>query len=185
MTRPTQGSTVAESTVEESTVDSVLDNQVSAQDKRALRHADSVVFRLWKGQATIEAIRDGRDTADGFDAKHILYVGAAHVADYHPGVSPEPGQRHWAGFHMEHHFNAKTRTLMDRLVVGGRVELHWVRNNTTEVVTEAGLVRDELYLHVLDRPGKTGTPARPAVYLVTFYVGYDNTARLIRLEWDR
>src|SRR5689334_16673613 len=54
---------------------------LTSQDVRAIRSADSVVFRLYNGEATIEAIRDGDKTADGFEQKHVVFVGSS-VVDY-------------------------------------------------------------------------------------------------------
>lgn len=60
--------------------------------------------------------------------------------------------------------------------VGDMIELEWLRNNATPSQEEAGLVADELRIHI--RRGKTRF-----VYIVAHQVGKDNSARMIRYPY--
>lgn len=168
-----------------STITEPLSLPVTAQDKRALRNADSIVFRLYQGQATIEANRDGKHTRDGFDAKHTIYVGGAHVTDYSREQTYVPAneQHRYSGFHMEHsaQYSDTCRTLVERLRIGGTASLRWIRNNSSPLTQEAGLVMDELFLVVNHPARETGKSPRPDVYLVDTLVSRDNSARMVKV----
>lgn len=163
---------------------------VTAQDKRALRHADSIVFRLYKGQATIEANLDAQRSPTGFEQKHLIYVGGAHVTDYSREHSyvPEKEWHRYSGFHMEHsgvRYNHPLRTLVDRLRIGGTASLHWIRGNSSPLTIEAGLVVDVLYLHITQPPMKAATkPPVTDVYMVDYSVSQDNSARMVKVDWN-
>jgi hypothetical protein len=142
-------------------------------------HADSVVFRLHKGQATIEAYKDGRNTADGFEARHNIYARAT-LRDYsadHYYVEPADLPR-FNGFVIKHsgvRFNDDLRTLIGRLGIGDTVTLAWTRGNNNENNRGIGWSRDELRLIIAKPKGKTES------YLVDVNVGPDNSARMITL----
>lgn len=111
---------------------------ITAQFKRALRHADSIVFRLYQGQATIEANRDAHRSPTGFNDKQVLHCGGPNVHDFEREHSwvPESEWHRYTGFHMEFsgiRGDQACRTLVDRLRVGGHAELHWLRGNSSEV----------------------------------------------------
>lgn len=167
------------------------DEPITTIDKRALRHADRIVFRLYQGQATIEAYLEPRNprNSTGFEQKHTIYVGGTHVSDYgktYSWVSAEDGHR-YSGFHMESssQFSPMVRTLIDRLRVGGHVALHWRRDNLNGPTRDAGIVVDDLFLHVTPPAAKTAqVPAPPDVYMVRTFVGLDNSARMIQIDWN-
>lgn len=167
------------------TTETALTLPIESAQLRALRSADSVVFRLYQGQATIEANRDARNSPDGFDAKSVIYAGGERVSDYtrtgdndgYAMGNRRNGGRGYAAFHMEHSgpkYSRDLATLISRLAVGNTVKLEWVRGNDSELTREAGIVRDELRLVIVK--GK-----REESYLVESSATLDNSARMVRL----
>lgn len=150
-------------------------NVITAQDRRALRSADSVVFRLYQGQATIEAILRGRGTSTGFDQTHYVFASTS-VRDYSAEtycVEAE-GYTGFVMFHCGVGHNDRLATLVDALAIGSTVRLAWVRGNDNENNRSIGWVRDELSLIVTSAKGKVST------FLVDVQVGPDNTARMVK-----
>lgn len=149
---------------------------VTAQDRRALRHADSVVFRLYKGQATVEATLRGDRSTCGFDQTHSVYADAS-VRDYsasHYAVGTE-GYTGFVMFHSGVAYNDTLATLVDAMAVGSTLRLEWTRGNDNENNRQVGWVRDELRLVVTGAKGKTQS------FLVDVQVGPDNTARMVKI----
>lgn len=147
---------------------------VEAAHLRALRNADSVVFRLYNGQATIEANRDARNTPDGFDAKSVIYAGGSLVMDY---TNDRTGSTGFAAFHMEHsgpRYDVDLATLVGRIAKGDTLQLRWVRGNDSDLTRSLGIVRDELRLRIVKPSG------REESYLVTSSATLDNSARMVR-----
>jgi hypothetical protein len=168
-----------------------LISTITAQDKRALKHADKIIFRLYEDSCTIECVKDGEHTSDGFEQTHTIYCDVK-ITDYsasHSWVEPER-LRNYTGFHMEHtgvSFNDDLRTLVDMIPIGGRLTLSWTRGNDNESNREIGWVRDELRL-IVHHPGRevAGQPQRkprqPWSFIVEIRVGPDNTARMVKSD---
>ncbi len=148
---------------------------ITRQDKRALASADSVVFRLYQGQATIEANLDAARSSTGFDEMHTIHCSAS-VLDYSAEGSTVREPADYQGFHMEHSgvkYNDDLRSIVSRIAVGDSVRLAWQVNSSGNL-RESGWVRDELRLVLTNDKGKHET------YIVDVQVGPDNTARMIK-----
>jgi hypothetical protein len=148
---------------------------VSAQDRRALRSADSVVFRLYQGQATVEANLRGDRTSNGFDQKHTVFAETS-VRDYsaeHYAVGAE-GYTGFVMFHSGVRYNPVLDTLVEAMAPGSMLRLEWTRGNDNENNRQVGWVRDELRMVVISAKGKVST------FLVDVQVGPDNTARMVK-----
>lgn len=157
------------------TTATVFARPVSAQDRRALRSADSVVFRLYQGQATVEGIQRGDRTTSGFDQTHTVFAETS-VRDF-GAASYCVGAEGYTGFVMFHSgaaYNATLATLIDAMAVGSTLRLEWTRGNDNENNRQVGWVRDELHLVVTSAKGKAST------FLVDVQVGPDNTARMVK-----
>jgi hypothetical protein len=160
-----------------------LISTLTQQDIRALRHADSIVFRQYNGQGTMEAIKDGSHTPDGFEQKHYVYVECG-IADYgNDGSLTEDGYVRLTPetatcFHMENtpQYDQAVTTILRRLGTGDTLRLVWTRDNNSEIIRNAGLHVDSVKLEV----SKKGDPKRRETYLVDVAVTYDNSARMIR-----
>lgn len=159
-----------------------LTDVITAAHKRALRHADSIVFRLYQGQATIEANLDARRSKTGFDEKVTINCGAARVNDLgreHTYV-PEDEYHRYSGFEMASGiYNQAIRTLVDRISIGGTLTLLWTRSDNNDITREARIAVDHLHLQI--RTPKN--PNYPDCYLVRTFVGRDNSARMVKLDW--
>jgi hypothetical protein len=158
---------------------------ITAAHKRALRHADRIIFRLWQGQATIEAYRDASHSTTGFEEKVTIDVGGARIVDYgrDNGAYVRMDEYHrFYAFHSEmswKYASIKTiRTLIDRIRIGGTLSLVWSRDAyRNEYAKNAALHVDTLHL-VISHPKMTA----PDEYLVDFQVCADNSARMIQLD---
>lgn len=160
-----------------------ITDTVTAQQVKALKNADRVVFRLYKGQATVEAIMDASNprNSTGFEQQVIIYAGGVSVHDYareHTHVPADEGHR-YSGFEMFHsaQYSPQSVTLLGRIRTGATLRLYWVRANNNEILNDKGLVQDQLSL-VIEHNNKRET------YLVAVRVGYDNSARMVKLDWN-
>lgn len=152
---------------------------IEATHIRALRNADSVVFRLYKGQATIEANRDADNSPDGFEHRTTIYT-AHSVTDYgrSDGSAMSDGPTQYTAFEMFHsgaEYNDELGTFVGRLAKGDTVKLMWRRGaGSSETTNNAGLVVDDLMVCITKPSGRIET------YLLSYQVSHDNTARMIR-----
>lgn len=160
---------------------------VTTADKRALRHANTIVVRLYKGQATLEAYlrSDDRHNTTGFEQHHVIYCGDTVVTDYGRSHSyvPENEWHRYTGFaSIGSVFSNTIRTLVDRIRVGGTMSVRWVRDNASDVTRDAGLVVDQVYLRITAPAGKSGLTPNFDEYLVAVSVSRRNSARMIQLD---
>lgn len=150
---------------------------IDAQDRRALKHADSVLFRMHRGQATVEAVKRGENTHDGFEQKHTIFC-AGTVTAYQRDASVDHGFTTdcYSAFHSRQsaQFDPTLRTLLDRIRLGDTLTLAWTRGNDSENTRSIGWHRDELRLVITSDKGKR------EVYLVAVEVGPDNSARMVQ-----
>lgn len=147
---------------------------VTAQHVRALKHADSIVFRHYEGQTTVEAHRDGAHTSTGFADVVTIYAEST-VTDYGRETSWQPADAYTC-FHMEHasQFAPVAATLVGRIAAGDTLRLEWIRDNNNDLTRAAGLHVDELRIVITKKNGKRET------YTVDVQVSLDNSARMIR-----
>jgi hypothetical protein len=118
---------------------------ITASHKRALRNADSIVFELTSdGQAQIRAIKRAEYSTTGFDQTVTIYVGGARVSDYGKQTKHYPEQHTYTAFHMEMNssMDNTVRTLVNRVKIGGFMNLVWTRDNNNELLRHAGLHQD-------------------------------------------
>jgi hypothetical protein len=157
---------------------------ITASHKRALRNADSIVFELTSdGQAQIRAIKRAEYSTTGFDQTVTIYVGGARVSDYGKQTKHYPEQHTYTAFHMEMNssMDNTVRTLVNRVKIGGFMNLVWTRDNNNELLRHAGLHQDELRL-VVSGPEKDGKLPPADTYLVEIAVRQDNSARMIKRD---
>lgn len=148
---------------------------ISAQDKRALKHANSITFSLHEGQATIRAQRDGEHTASGFNEEHRIYADVT-VENFDPPRGVDLTMASYTCYHavMYSHYDHEVQSLLARIAVGDTLRLEWTAANDNENYRSVGWHRDELRLVIGHKTGKAEK------FLVAVYVGPDNTARMIR-----
>lgn len=146
---------------------------------RALRNADSVVFRFHNGQATIEANMRAESSRDGFEHQTTIYARNA-VTDYelNDGYAMSDGPTQYSAFEMFHSgakYNDELGTFVGRLGKGDIVTLMWRRGaGSCETTREARLVVDDLMVRITKPSGRTET------YMLAYQVSRDNTARMVR-----
>lgn len=153
-----------------------LNNPITSEALRALRHADTIVFRLNDGQATIEASIDARNSRDGFEHTSVSYV-AHDVTDYERGRSDVPmSERRYSGFvYMgSAKFDQVTQTLLTRIAKGDTVTLAWRYGNGVPVLRDVGYRTDDLRVLITKPSGRVET------YLVESSTGPDNSARMVK-----
>lgn len=138
---------------------------LTTEQARALRTADAIYFYL-KADGTSAIRADFREP----DYTEDIPASTHSINDYSGARGPYSGfAAVWAS-----KFDAEWRTIARRIRKGSSLHLRWVRANQSPVLDEAGLVRDELYLTVVN--GNTCD-----WFTVAVQVGRDNTARMIRL----
>jgi hypothetical protein len=152
---------------------------ITAQDRRAMRSADTLVLQLYKGEASIRCIMRADRSATGFEQEHRISCDYTMRDLRRPasGVKVNYVASHYAGsvnYHSDS--NRPLHTIMRRMAVGSRVTLDWVRSNQSPVLDDAHMVRDELRLTIVGAKGGTES------FLVAISVGLDNSARMIRID---
>lgn len=145
--------------------------ELTAQDVRALKHADDLCFdHHADGTGQIRAIIRAENSPTGFEQVHTITATMSRIESY--------GKSHdaYTGFEsVNARYNAEISTIVRHLRVGASFSLHWVRDNSSPVLRDAGLVRDELRIFTQARNAKTGN-----TFHVRTFVGLDNTARMIK-----
>jgi len=151
------------------TSDTITAPVLTAQDVRALRNADALVF-IHTGEDTggIRAVKRAENSATGFEQHHLITARRSTVETY-----AHPAEHIRASFvEMWPQTTLHIQTLLRAMRTGQQFTLKWTRGNQSPVLDAAGLVRDELRVRV-------GTDDKPAQeFLVAVQVGLDNTARM-------
>lgn len=159
------------------------DKGLTKLDVAALRKADAICFdHNVRASASEDAPRGNFIRAikraepserDPYatDVTHQIAV-ASGVRSY----ADDDHGRTFVAFHMIHSalYSPTWQTITGLLRSGDELTLAWVRKNSNGYLDDAGLVRDELRLHV-----QRGT--RELVFKVGESVTKDNSARLVRL----
>jgi hypothetical protein len=141
---------------------------VTAQQVRALRHADTICFdHLPDG--TGRAIRRAENTGSGFEETIDVPVESSRVQNYGPGNGP------WVGYAstLSAPYDTVTQTILRRIRTGSRVAFVWTRDNSSPVTKAAGIVVD-----LLDVVVQNGTVAD--TFRASTFIGLDNSARMIQ-----
>jgi hypothetical protein len=165
-----------------STTSTIPTTVIERSHLRAIRNADSIVFRTHEGQSTIELKLGAHRSKSGFEQTEYLYC-KDRITDYsraHTFVEPDERAKFYSAFHMEHtgvKYNPDLESVMARIKVGDLLGLHWTTNNSSTNTDGIGWVRDELRLEILHL---NGTAER---YLVEVNVGPDNSARMVRRKF--
>lgn len=114
---------------------------ISKQQVKALCSADTVTFSYGSGKHTIRAIKDGRDTRDGFD--QVVWVDCGgHITNYGKGAVGEC-------FASARSYDKTVATIWKVLKEGDEINLEWIKNNNSQAMDAAGIVRDELRLEIV------------------------------------
>jgi hypothetical protein len=153
---------------------------IDASHIRALRNADSVVFRLYKGQATVEANMRAESSRDGFEHQTTIYADHA-VTDYErtDGYAMSDGPTQYSAFEMFHSgakYSDELGSLVGRLAKGDVITLIWRRGaGSTEGTRNAGMIVDDLQVRITKPSGKRET------YLLAYQACDPNSsARMVR-----
>ena len=152
---------------------------ITKEDTKALRLADTLVFHHLRPDrrnghiGCIRALKRVKSAPPfNFEDTAEYEIGVdSLVRNYGPKVDKDI--LHAAVVLNARWVSSIGTTLKSVIRAGDEVELEWLRNNTTTNHENAGLVCDELHMHILR--GK-----RRFVYLVDTQVGLDNSARMIR-----
>lgn len=150
---------------------------ITTQEARAIKHADSICFDHvnvdGEGTGRIRAIRRASATQSGFEETVTITLPVGHSRVQNYGTD-----RGWfVGFSMvmSAQYDAIWQTVARQIRAGSSVGLRWTRDNSSPVTNEAGLVVD-----MLDIVVQNGRVAN--TYRIATYVGYDNTARMLRRD---
>lgn len=162
---------------------------ITAAHKRALRHADAICFDLLKdGQAQIRAIlrEDSRHNTTGFEQVVTIHCGGPRVQDYGRSTRHYPDAHTYSAYHHEGvaTMNDVVRTIVNRIKIGGFVNLVWTRDNNNDILRDANLHQDELRV-VISGPEKDGKLPPADTYLVEIAVTLDNSARMVMRDYPR
>lgn len=147
---------------------------LTEQDVRALKHADALCFdHLRDGTGRIRAILRAENSPTGFEQTHEILAHSSRVEDYER--TPHDGGHTAFAMLMSAKYNDRAQTIARHLRKGGQFTLHWVRDNNSPVTREAGIVVDFLDVRIASRTGSAVD-----VFRVDTYIGYDNTARMVK-----
>ena len=140
--------------------------EISAQEARIIRTADSLCFdHTADGDGYIRAIfRD-----EHVEGTFTVRVESSRVNNYGPNGGP------YTCFTMIHsaRYDDVACTLARHIRKGSRIAFVWTRDNASPVTKEAGIFVDMLDVKVLN--GSAWDTFRVATY-----IGYDNSARMVR-----
>ncbi len=144
---------------------------ITGLDARMLRKADSIVFHANGETAEIRAIIRATDQTS--EIVHTIPVEVSRVDNYGPGDGPGDGP--WVCFAMlmSAKYDAVSQTFVRRTRTGSRIAFRWTRDNSSPVTKEAGIVVDMLDVSIQN--GSVCDTMR-----MSTYIGYDNTARMVR-----
>jgi hypothetical protein len=160
----------------------VLDKMALA----ALRMADTISFHHTDGNSLIRATKEAKVTERNPFAARETFIAVpcnARISDYEreAGEGTETyGERlkNYTAFAWQSHAQSMDdpwQTIASSLQVGDELTLHWLRGGfSTVAMKSVNLHCDALYLRV--RRGN-----KRLTFLVEFYCGEDNTARMVRL----
>lgn len=165
--------------------DTITEHYVlTAQDVRALKHCDSLCFDHGMAHTgndsggQIRALLRGDTSPTGYEQTHRIPAALSRVQDYERGDRVFDGTYTAFASINSAQFSGEARTLIRHLRVGSRFSFEWVRNNSSELTREAGLVVDQLRVHVQGKGAKVAD-----VFLMDVFVGRDNSARMVKRVW--
>lgn len=150
----------------------MAEHALAADEIRALRRADHLVFSTHDGRTEVRAIVDQCNSSTGFEQHRDIPCDGSVVDYERPGTTCAEV----SAFHMQHY--SKTdhiATVTRHIAKGDRLMLLWRRNNNTESHRAVSFVADESWLDVIKSSGRTDR------FLIHICVGRDNTARMIRV----
>jgi hypothetical protein len=145
----------------------MTEHKLTPAQVRELRHAEGIIFQQHRGESTIVALTRGEP-----DTRVTIHA-QGRLTDYR-GTIHDIEDAECFHYEMNALVSDTMPTLMRRIKAGCTLTLHWVRDNNSPVIEEAGVHFDMMYLQI-DKPG-----ARREVYLVRATCSLDNTARMIR-----
>ena len=149
---------------------------LTAMDIKALRQADQIVFRHYRGAAQIEAIKRLDNEPFATEARYDVAVFASEVYDY-SSQADAPRERQWSCFAMLHaaQHNERWRTICELVRTGDTVSFHWGRSNNNGYLDDAALAFDTLSI-IIRRGNKKYT------IQVNESITSDNSARMVRID---
>jgi hypothetical protein len=141
--------------------------RLTPQDVYALHSAEGVVFRHYRGNTTVEVINKGGDEPNR------IIAAQSRITAYEGGAPLDEFQ----AFHyeMSAQWGEVWPTLVRRITALSALTLHWVADNNSPSIKDAGLHMDALYLQI-DKEN-----ARRETYLVRSSCSLNNIARMIQL----
>lgn len=152
-------------------------------DVKALRSATTLCFDHSKDHGTgIRAIHRKGEGAAYYDNEtvHKVPVGDSRINNYSRERYPSSG----SGVDQEYTcfayigsamFDANVQTFVKACKVGRSLGFRWVRDNSSPVTTEAGIVVDHLDVLIFDANGSAEFCSR-----MSTFIGLDNSARMVK-----
>jgi hypothetical protein len=155
--------------------------EIDAEDVKALRAADTIVFSLHEkdgvivSQARAIKRREIGSKWQGEDLTYDIEVGYSLIC-YAGSMSERVGR---IGRCFSHQNNSKYAGVMHTLThhtlrAGDKISIKWVADNNNDIVREHGLHHDEIFI-IIERKGKK------MEYQIDSRVSYDNSARDVQL----
>jgi hypothetical protein len=157
--------------------DTTTANQILPIDRAAMRSADRIVFRTYRGTSTIECIVSP-DGSMANERTHAIPVRAT-ISDYGKGAPFGHDISNYSGFSIKSNTtygDGVIPSIIARIGKGDDIVLMWVRDNNNELQRSVNFVTDELKIRIVKPSGKWET------YLVDRSTGLDNSARMVKRE---
>lgn len=150
----------------------MTERSLTAQDVRALKHADALCFDHRDGEGQIRAILRAENSDTGFEQTHTIPAALSRIESY---GGPEGELRAFAMLQSSKYSDI-AQTLIRHLRTGSQFAFKWTRDNSSPITRDAGLVRDELRVSVQGKNAKVAD-----TFLIEVFIGKDNTARMVQL----
>lgn len=142
--------------------------ELTTEQATAIRSATDVLFMM---NGTESFLRVGERPVLGTMDHYTDVPTAQRITSYGGGYPSGGRQGFWSLSTVQ--YDEVWHTIRRQIKRGSVLCLHWVYDNSSPVLEEAGLVRDELRLGV-----QNGTTTH--WFNIAVQVGKDNTARMIR-----
>ena len=142
-------------------------------DLKALRTCDTVIFRLENRKCVIECVKEIKNDPWGSQKAHIINTRYKEQI-FNTGGNPHE-IRHGFYYLGCAEFHEEWQTISHLLKVGDILAVEWMADNNTDVHRKHELHADEVKLEVCRNEKRM-------LFSIGYQVGYDNSARMIKLQ---
>lgn len=150
-----------------------LDTQSITQEQvKALKKADYLVFQYQDGESIIRVGKVDKRTRKN---EELVIIDCGTIL-YNPRSEKEGEIIKAVHLESDVKYNQHIKTIISRIKKDDVLILKWRANNNSDLLSQAGLYRDELYL-IISRPN-----GKKEEYLIAVTITSNNLAKMIQNE---